>query len=130
MFTISADGGNPEELLPNNSRSLAEPNWSPDSEKILFAEQATQNGPPQLKVLDLQTHGVTTVTGSKGYTSPRWSPDGKHIVAMTTNEQKLVLFDFETETWSDLVSMPVAIPTGHATDSQSTSSVFQSTPPY
>jgi hypothetical protein len=29
---------------------------------------------------------------------------------MTTNEQKLVLFDFETGAWSDLVNMPVAFP--------------------
>jgi Tol biopolymer transport system component len=61
-------------------------------------------------VLDLQTHAVTTVAGSVGYTSPRWSPDGKHIVAMTPNEQKLVLFDFETGTWSDLANMPLGFP--------------------
>jgi Tol biopolymer transport system component len=110
MFTISADGGTPEQLLKDDPLSCAEPNWSPDGNRILFTEQAIRNGTPLLKVLDLQTHGVTTVAGSVGYTSPRWSPDGKHIVAMTTNEQKLVLFDFETGTWSDLVNTPLGFP--------------------
>ncbi len=110
MFTISTDGGTPEQLLQDDSMSRAEPNWSPDGKRILFTEQATQNGTPLLKLLDLQTHRVTTVAGSVGYTSPRWSPDGKHIVAMTTDEHKLVLFDFESGTWSELVNMPVGFP--------------------
>ena len=110
MFTISADGGTPEQLLKDDPLSCAEPTWSPDGNRILFTEQATRNGTPVVKVLDLRTHGVTSVAGSVGYTSPRWSPDGKHIVAMTTNEQKLALFDFETGTWSDLVNMPLAFP--------------------
>jgi serine/threonine protein kinase/Tol biopolymer transport system component len=110
MFTLSASGGNPEQLLKDDSISRAEPNWSPDGKRILFTEQATQNGTPVLKVLDLQTHLVTDVAGSKGYTSPRWSPDGKRIVAMTTDEQSLVLFDFESGTWSDLAKMPVGFP--------------------
>jgi eukaryotic-like serine/threonine-protein kinase len=110
MFTISADGGTPEQLLQEDSASCAEPNWSPDEHRILFTEQATQNGTPLLKILDLQTHTVVTVADSVGYTSPRWSPDGKHIVAMTTNEHNLVLFDFETATWSDLVNMPLGFP--------------------
>jgi eukaryotic-like serine/threonine-protein kinase len=110
MFTISADGGNPEQLLKDDPLSCAEPNWSPDGNRILFTEQAIRSGTPLLKVLDLQTHDVTTVAGSVGYTSPRWSPDGKHIVAMTPNEQELALFDFETGTWSDLVNMPLGFP--------------------
>ena len=36
------------------------------------------------------------VPGSDGYTSPRWSPDGRYIVAMTRDALKMVLFDFET----------------------------------
>ena len=42
--------------------------------------------------------------------SPRWSPDGKYIAAITTDSQKLVIFDRATQQWADLVSMPIGYP--------------------
>jgi Tol biopolymer transport system component len=110
MYTISANGGTPQQLLPDNSISRAEPNWSPDGNRILFAEKALLHGTSLLQVLDLRTHRVTSIPGSEGYDSPRWSPDGRYIVAMPENALKLVLFDFETGKWSDLVHMTVGFP--------------------
>jgi Tol biopolymer transport system component len=51
----------------------------------------------------LQTHGVSAVPGSQGLRSPRWSPDGRYISAVSverigsTSVDKLVLFDVETQ---------------------------------
>jgi eukaryotic-like serine/threonine-protein kinase len=110
MYTISADGGTPEQLLKNDSISRAEPNWSPEGDRILFVEKALPHDTPLLQVLDLRTHRVTPIPGSWGYVSSRWSPDGRYIVAMTENALKMVLFDFETGKWSDLVRLPIAFP--------------------
>jgi eukaryotic-like serine/threonine-protein kinase len=109
IYTISASGGTPEPLLPDDSIPRGEPTWSPEGNRILF-EEDPPNGALGLHVLDLRTHRVAPVPGSEGYGAASWSPDGRHIVAMTKNEQKLVLFDFETGRWSDLVEMPVAFP--------------------
>ena len=43
--------------------------------------------------------------------SPRWSPDGKYIAALASNSEKIVLFNFATQQWTDLVTMPI----GHHT---------------
>ncbi len=101
IYTVSTSGGPPEQLLPGDAVPRYEPNWSPDGNTLLF-EQALPNGMRTLEFLDLRTNRVTPVPGADGYTSPRWSPDGRFIVAMTRNALKLVLFDSKTGKWSDL----------------------------
>jgi Tol biopolymer transport system component len=34
--------------------------------------------------------------------SPRWSPDGKSLAALTADSRKLLLFDFATQRWTTL----------------------------
>jgi hypothetical protein len=38
--------------------------------------------------------------------APRWSPNGQHLVAVSADSKKLLLFDFKTEKWTDWVSSP------------------------
>src|SRR5260370_33762976 len=41
--------------------------------------------------------------GSRGrFFSPRWSPDGRYILAMSIGSGDLVLFDFQTQNWTEL----------------------------
>jgi WD40 repeat protein len=40
--------------------------------------------------------------GSKGIYSPRWSPDGRYVAALTSGDFKLMLFDFRTQKWEKL----------------------------
>ena len=49
-----------------------------------------------LRRLDLKTHELTTLPGSEGLFSPRWSLDGRYLAALTSDSRKLMLFDFET----------------------------------
>jgi hypothetical protein len=55
-----------------------------------------------LRVLDLATGRVSVVPGSKGLFSPRWSPDGRHIVAFTSDSLSLRMYDIAAQAWSDL----------------------------
>ena len=103
IYMVSSDGGTPEELLPGDAVPRYDPSWSPDGNRILF-DEILSDGSRTLKVLDLRTHRVVPVPGSNGYTGSNWSPDGRHIVAMTRDAMRLVLFDFETGKWSDLLA--------------------------
>ncbi len=109
IYTVPADGGPPQPIVPGNSVARREPNWSPSGDRILF-EEVAPNVPTVLRLLDLQSHRVSSIPGSVGYTSPRWSPDGRHIVAMTKDARKMVLFDFQTGTWSDLIQTSIDFP--------------------
>jgi Tol biopolymer transport system component len=57
-----------------------------------------------IHIPDLKTRQVTTVPDSEGLFSPRWSPDGCYLPAMTVDFQKLVLYDFTLRKWEDLVT--------------------------
>lgn len=86
-----------------------EPNWSPSGDRILF-ERDVPNALPVLQLLDTRTHRCSSLPGSLGYSSPRWSPDGRYIVALTPGALKMGLFDFETGKWSDLIETTVSFP--------------------
>ena len=61
-------------------------------------------------MLDLKTHRVSALPGSRGLFSPRWSPDGRYIVALPEDSLSLMLFDFQTQKWSQLAKGTAAFP--------------------
>jgi hypothetical protein len=43
--------------------------------------------------------------GSRGLFAARWSPDGRYVAALPWDSTSLVLFDFQTEKWSELAKV-------------------------
>jgi Tol biopolymer transport system component len=104
IYVISSDGGAPEPLT-NDERSEADPDWSPDGKSIMFgrppdymSEDATEKA---IHMINLDTRAVTTLPGSTGVFSPRWSPDGRYVAAMPLNQRKLLIFDSVTQSWTE-----------------------------
>ena len=98
IYLISRDGGLPEQAMAGDANE-GEPSWSPDGHSIVFGiwYWLERDLAPWLKLLDLGTRQVTTVQGSQGTHSARWSPDGRYIAALTSDpSQNLVLFDLES----------------------------------
>ena len=54
----------------------------------------------------MKTREVSVVPGSTGLFSPRWSPDGRYLLAITYGSKKLVLYDFSSQQWADWVTDP------------------------
>lgn len=98
---VSAEGGTPRPLLPDFAESQQDPNWSPDGTKIVFAGVSADES-SEIRILDTATHQVTSLPGSKGFFSPRWSPDGRYIPAFSADLTRLVIFDFQTQKWSEI----------------------------
>jgi Tol biopolymer transport system component len=50
--------------------------------------------------VDVDTGAVQMIPGSEDTFSPRWSPDGKHLVALSTTGGPASLYYFDTRRWS------------------------------
>ena len=102
VYMVGAEGGTPEPLLPEE-RNEADPTWSSDGKTIAFGRtpdlMGRESGTKEIELLDLATRKVSAVPGSEGLFSPRWSPDGRWIAALTLGEQKLMLFDTRDGKW-------------------------------
>lgn len=46
---------------------------------------------------------MSSVPGSKDLFSPRWSPDGRSIAALSADSTRLALYEFATGRWRDLI---------------------------
>jgi WD40 repeat protein len=97
---VAADGGTSHEILPD-SNSQIDVNWSPDGTRIMFGDFAHDARGLSIQILDLKTHKTVAVPGSETLFSPRWSPNGRYIAALSRNNMVLKLFDFKRQKWSD-----------------------------
>lgn len=103
MYVIAAEGGSPRKVLPDDRSQQLDPNWSPDGTKIVFAGES--NDPASvIRILDLSSGRVSTLPASDGVFSPRWSPDNRHIAALSTDSKALLMFDFQTQKWTSLMT--------------------------
>jgi len=102
-YVVSSAGGGPRRLLPADNGEQGDPNWSPDGQKVVFAARESRTAKPELRVIDIASGRITTMPGSAGAWSPRWSPDGRYIAALGPNSS-LQIFDVETQRWSPLVA--------------------------
>jgi WD40 repeat protein len=108
---VSHEGGAPEQVLPGE-RNEVDLDWSPDGRSLMFGRppdiMAEPGAAKAVHIVDLKTKQLSTLPHSEGLFSPRWSPDGRHVVAMPLDGRKLMLFDFETAEWSDLAGPGIA----------------------
>jgi Tol biopolymer transport system component len=104
-YLISADGGVSQPVLPGEQpTSETDPNWSPDGNSLVFWSGGTIN------IVDLRTHKVSVVPGSEELGSPHWSPDGRYIAAISSNNRSVTLFDFKSQKWTELARSTTAFP--------------------
>jgi Tol biopolymer transport system component/tRNA A-37 threonylcarbamoyl transferase component Bud32 len=110
IYVIPAAGGAPE-VLYRSETNLADPSWSPDGKSIAFGENSLNNQGSAIYILDRKTRKASKLPGSDGFFSPRWSPDGRSVAAIPLDSLKLMLFDLESQTWSESAKIFVAYPT-------------------
>ena len=107
VYLVSSEGGTPQRILPSE-QSQMDANWSPDGNSLVFGTLSVPNTP--IYTIELQSKRVSTLPGSSGLFSPRWSPDGRYIAAITTGTWKMMLFDFAAQKWTEAIGSEVGYP--------------------
>jgi eukaryotic-like serine/threonine-protein kinase len=105
IFVLPAEGGTPRELTAGD-HSQGDPTWMPEGDSIVFAgvpwlDYAAVAG-PNIHIVDLKTSQVSDVPGSENFFSPRCSPDGRYIAALSEDSTQLMLYDVEKKVWTPL----------------------------
>ena len=106
LFLISKDGGSPQAVTTDDVQE-ADPAWSPDGKSLAFGHYDPVNAEKTfIQLLNLETHQISQLPGSQGTFGPRWSPDGRYIVAISFDNHKLMLYDVRNKTWRQLAADP------------------------
>jgi Tol biopolymer transport system component/DNA-binding winged helix-turn-helix (wHTH) protein len=109
IYLIGSEGGTPQPLLASE-QSQTDVNWSPDGNSLVFGASDVRNKEP-IQTMDLRSKIVSALPGSSGFFSPRWSPDGRFIAAMTKETVfKLMLFDFSSRKWTEVFGSQMSYP--------------------
>jgi Tol biopolymer transport system component len=108
-FVIPAQGGVARQMIRGNDET-ADATWMPDNKSIVFGpwKDGESRG---IKVLDLNTNQVSSLPGAAEMWSPRTSPDGRYIAALSQQDSKLMLFDTRAQTWEELCAHYSGYPT-------------------
>jgi len=105
LYIVGSEGDNLHPLL-RESRNAADPSWSADGKSLVFGRvddyMGKENAARTLHILHLDTGQIDEVPGSDGLFSPRWSPDGRWIAALTLDQRQVRLYNVATRTWTTL----------------------------
>lgn len=104
LFSVSPQGGTPEVLTSGNFTDGG-PSYSAGGRFVIFQRwtanvEGTRHS--AVNVLDLVTRQVRELPGTGDFDGVHWSPDGKYAAASDEANNKLMLYDFERQQWSEL----------------------------
>ena len=112
IFLIAAAGGPAEQLTDGPVYDL-DPTWSPDGGTLAFGQTRVQDSVQtvSIQLLDLASRAITPLPESEGLCCPRWSPDGRYLVAARHWGEELEVYEFATQKWRVIPKGPS--PTGY-----------------
>ena len=102
IFIVGAIGGLPKEASEGNDNQGA-PTWSPDGKSLAYGGVHCQEEQTcAIHRIDVESGRITTIPGSQGLGTARWSPDGRYIAALNPVRAELYVFDVGRQKWRRL----------------------------
>jgi Tol biopolymer transport system component/DNA-binding winged helix-turn-helix (wHTH) protein len=115
VYLLAAEGGQPQQLqqMLSGEGNEGDPSWSPDGASLAFGRLPWKTGstePIEIYTMDLKSRRVSTVPGSDGLFSPRWSPNGKYLLATKADSSAFLVFDIANQSWTVLAHGAMGYP--------------------
>jgi eukaryotic-like serine/threonine-protein kinase len=103
VFLISKNGGSPQPVTSEQVQET-DPTWSPDGATLAFGRfDGVHADQDVIETFDPKTRQISQLPSSQGIFAPRWSPDGRYIVGITSvDNDKLMLYDVKSQKWRRL----------------------------
>jgi Tol biopolymer transport system component/DNA-binding winged helix-turn-helix (wHTH) protein len=105
IYLTGANGGDFQPLL-HQTHNAADPSWSSDGKSIVFGGTNDVMGKDAttrtLNTVDVASGALHEIPGSNGLFSPRWSPDGHYIAALSLDQRQVRLYTVATHIWTTL----------------------------
>jgi len=89
---------------------VSDPQIAPDGKSIVLSLNNLGTISNQINILDLETQRLSPLPSAENLFSPRWSPDGRYIAAITLDSDALMLFDLTNQQWTELARMGIGYP--------------------
>jgi dipeptidyl aminopeptidase/acylaminoacyl peptidase len=99
VYVVPTEGGPAKPLVESSQIEVRDPTWS-DGKQILVGYGPTiprRNDSTSLYIVDVGSGKLDHQgSGSDGLFSPRWSPDGKYIAALSADASRLLIYNPQT----------------------------------
>lgn len=105
LYLVAAEGGALRQVAATKFNAVSV-SWSPDGKSILFNDVRFP-GASTIRFVDPKTLTTTAVPASDNMINPLLSPDGRYIVATNLDGDRLLLFDFADQKWSELAKTSI-----------------------
>ncbi len=112
IYIVPAGGGFAEQVTADESYD-GDPSWSPSGDALAFGQPEPNDAGAEhhpIQIVDLRSRAVTVLPGSSHYFSPRWSPDGRWLLALDDETFALELYNFTTQKWEQLTNLAANYP--------------------
>jgi Tol biopolymer transport system component/DNA-binding winged helix-turn-helix (wHTH) protein len=113
VLLIPADGGEAKPLIEED-REQGIPSWSADGTRLAFGGVPSRYGfgnGEVIQIYAIPSRQFSMVPGSTNLWTPRWSPDGRYISAVTITGRSLRLFDVMKGAWREFDADHIDNPT-------------------
>jgi eukaryotic-like serine/threonine-protein kinase len=114
LYLIPSQGG-ASRALTKEQVNESDLTWMPDGKSLVYGHmpwlQYASSSESGIEILDLATGKIAPVPGSRDLFSPRVSPDGRYLAALSADSKKLMLYEFATGKWSPLAEAEFAYDT-------------------
>lgn len=103
LYLVPSTGG-PAEQLSTGALYDLDATWSPDGTRLAFGQTRPEGDRRvcSVQLLEVASREVIPLPGTDGICYPRWSPDGRYLVALHANNVGLLLYDFATQKWTEI----------------------------